>query len=145
MAWFLDDTFRIPGTSRRFGLEPIIGFIPGVGDVVSAGLGSYLVLRAVQFGLPAVVILRMVFNTLLDLVLGLIPFVGDLTDFVFKSNSRNMDLFREYATDPARPTRHQWMFMGGAALVFVGLLALLVMAGLWVLQAVAAALQSLGA
>ncbi len=143
LAWFLDDTFAIPGTRRRFGLEAIIGFLPGIGDVVSAGLGSYLILRAIQFGVPAVVVARMVFNTLLDLVLGLIPFLGDLSDFVYKSNSRNMELVREYVRDPEGPTRHHWMFLAGAALVFVGLLALLLMGGLWVLEAVARALQSL--
>ena len=141
LAWLLDDTFRIPGTGRRFGLEPIIGFIPGIGDLVSGGLGLYLISRALSLRLPGIVIARMVFNTLLDFVLGAVPVLGDLVDFVYKSNARNMALIREYATDPGAPTRQHWLFLGGAGLIIIGVLALLITAAIWVVSTLAQALQ----
>jgi len=137
LAWLLDSSLRVPGTRFRFGLEPIIGLIPGVGDVASGGLGLYLIVRAVQFRLPGVVILRMVVNTLLDLTIGAIPVLGDLFDFAYKSNSRNMRLFDEYAADPGRSTRSEWALLGGLLLIAAGVLGLLLIGADWLLAELA--------
>jgi Domain of unknown function (DUF4112) len=126
---------RIPGTGIRFGLEPIIGLIPGVGDLVSGAMGFYLVLRAVQFRLPPVVIARMVANTLLDMTIGALPFLGDLFDFAYKSNSRNMALFERYASDPTGSTRGQWVFFVIVALIAVAALVGLAFVAELILQA----------
>lgn len=133
LAHFLDETFTLPGTRWRFGVEALIGLVPIAGDLVSAGLGGLLIFRAVQFRLPGIVIARMAFNTLLDLTLGAIPFIGDLFDFVYRSNRRNIDLFQRYADDPHRSTAREWLFFLAVVLVIVGLVWLLIAGVGWLL------------
>ena len=118
LAWLLDNCFKVPGTRWRFGLESILGLVPGAGDVISGVLGLFLLIRALQFKLPKVVIARMLFNNLLDLTIGAIPFVGDAFDFVYKSNTRNMKLFHEYAGEPLKSTEKHWLFIAGIIIVF---------------------------
>ena len=144
LARLLDDRFELPGTGRRFGIDALIGLIPGFGDAASAGIGGYLVLRAVRIGVPGVVVARMVFNTLFDLVMGLIPLLGDLFDFAYKSNARNVALMREYINDPDAPTERHWMFLVGVVLVIVGVLALLVTLLARLVDAVLRELRGLG-
>ena len=116
MSHVLDDLFEVPGTGRRVGLDPLVGLIPVVGDVVSAAAGAYLIAEASRFRLPPVVLARMVVNLLVDLALGLVPFLGDLLDFVSKSNARNLALFRRYALEPeASTTEHRLFFAGHRA------------------------------
>ncbi|HEV8516300.1 MAG TPA: DUF4112 domain-containing protein, partial [Candidatus Limnocylindrales bacterium] len=112
LAWLLDESIRVPGTRFRFGLEPIIGLIPGAGDLLSGALGLYIVARALGHGLPGVVVARMVANTLLDLAIGAIPVLGDLFDFAYKSNRRNIELFERHASDPTASTRSDRIFFG---------------------------------
>jgi len=117
----LDDLVEIPGTSRRIGVEPVIGLIPGVGDLVSAVVGVWLIIEATRFRLPAVVVTRMVLNTLVDLVVGVVPVLGDLFDFAFKSNTRNAALFRRYAADPTASTREHKAVLLGAVVALIGI------------------------
>ncbi len=140
LARFLDETFVIPGLRWRLGIEAIIGLVPVLGDVVSAGLGGLLILRALQFRLPGIVVARMAFNTLLDLAFGAVPFVGDLFDFAYRSNRRNIDLFQRYAADPRRSTRGEWLFFGGLVLIAVGMIWLVVLAVGWVVAQIVAVL-----
>jgi hypothetical protein len=119
IAWLFDGTFRVPGTRFRFGLDPIIGLVPAAGDLVSGAVGIYLITRAVQFRLPMIVVARMILNSLLDFVVGAVPILGDVFDFAFRSNARNMRLFDEYVLDPDKGTGDQWLF-------FVALLAILI-------------------
>ena len=133
LAWLLDNCFRIPGTRWRFGIEAILGMVPGAGDIISGLLGLFLLIRALQFKLPKIVVGRMILNSLLDLTVGAIPFLGDAFDFVYKSNTRNMKLFHEYAGEPLRSTERHWLFVAGLIIGF-GTLAFLIVAGLlWVL------------
>ncbi len=88
----LDRGFRLPGTSFRFGLDPLIGLIPGVGDLASLFASIYVVERLSRLGLPAGVRFRMFANVFLDFVIGVVPVVGDLLDFAFKANVRNYEL-----------------------------------------------------
>jgi len=132
----LDDLVTVPGTSRRVGLEPIVGLIPGAGDLVSAAVGVWLIVEATRFKLPPSVVGRMILNTGLDFVVGLVPVLGDAFDFVFKSNARNRDLFRRYAADPEADTREHRLVLLGAIAILVGL-AWLVVAGIgWLLGSV---------
>ena len=129
MAWLMDNCFRIPGLGWRFGIEALIGLVPGLGDIVSGVIGLVLLVRAFQFRLPKVVVARMLLNTVADLTIGSVPFFGDAFDFFWKSNTRNMALFHEYAGEPAKDTRRHWIFLGsiviGFILLFIVVLALI--------------------
>ncbi len=118
----LDDLVPVPGTQQRVGLDPVIGLIPWVGDLVSAGVGFWLIAEAARFRIPRVVLARMILNTTVDLLVGLIPFLGDLFDFVAHSNRRNLELFRRHATDVHASTAEHRAFLAGLVLVVVGLL-----------------------
>lgn len=92
----MDSRFRIPGTEIRFGLDGLIGLIPGVGDFSTFVVSGYLVLLMARNGASGYVLARMIFNIVLDAALGAIPFVGDLFDFAFKANVANVKLMQRY-------------------------------------------------
>ena len=92
----LDNQFRIPGTEVRFGFDFIIGLIPGVGDVVSLGISGVLVSVMARKGASGMVIVKMLWNILLDAVIGSIPFIGDLFDLSYRANRRNLALLQEH-------------------------------------------------
>lgn len=118
IAWLLDNSIPIPGTGRRIGLDAVIGLVPGLGDILAGGLGLLIVARAVQRGLPTVVLARMLANVALDFAIGSAPIIGDAFDLWYKSNARNVALLRRYADNPSASTAGQWAF-------FVGLLAVI--------------------
>ena len=118
----LDELVNVPGTSIKVGLDPVIGLVPVVGDAVAAGVGAWVIAEAARFGVPRVVLGRMVLNLLLDLGIGAIPLLGDVYDMFFRSNSRNLDLFRRHALDPDASTRGERAFFAGLVLVIVGAL-----------------------
>ncbi len=124
----LDELVGIPGTSVRVGLDPIVGLVPVVGDVISGIVGAWVIAEAARFGIPRIVLARMVVNLLVDLAIGAIPFLGDLYDFAFRSNSRNLALFRRHALEPEASTRGEGAFFVGLALLVVGVLWLIVTA-----------------
>ncbi len=96
LAWLLDSSVRVPLTNLRIGIDGLIGLVPVVGDIVSAALSLYLIAEARRCGLPKRVQLRMGANMLIDAALGAIPILGDLFDFGFKANRRNVDLVRRF-------------------------------------------------
>ncbi|MGH8516920.1 MAG: DUF4112 domain-containing protein [Panacagrimonas sp.] len=105
LAWLLDGLVRVPGTQWRFGLDSIIGLVPGVGDVVGLLLGATILYESIRVGAPRATIVRMVGNSAADALGGLIPGIGDLFDFAFKSNQRNARLLMEHLDQvEARPT-----------------------------------------
>jgi hypothetical protein len=99
-----------------------------VGDAVAALVGGWVILEASRFGVPRVVLARMVLNLTVDLAIGAIPLLGDLYDVVFHSNSRNLELFRRHALDPAASTRGEQALFIGLALLIVGIVWLVVTA-----------------
>src|SRR5688572_32812403 len=99
VARFLDSAFRVPGTSYRIGLDPILGLLPGLGDLVSPLFTFGLIWQAREIGVPGVVVMRMISNVAIDTVVGLVPVVGDLFDFAWKSNNRNLALLEAHAYD----------------------------------------------
>ncbi|OYD24999.1 DUF4112 domain-containing protein [Oceanimonas baumannii] len=95
LAWLLDSAIRLPG-GLRIGLDGMMGLIPGVGDLAGALFSSYILLQAARMKVPVSVLARMAFNILLELVIGSIPVLGDLFDFFFKANRRNVRLMEKY-------------------------------------------------
>jgi hypothetical protein len=122
----MDSLFRIPGLNWRFGLDPILGLVPGVGDLVSTVLSVYILLAAVQYGVPKITLLRMGLNIGIDLLIGAIPFVGDFFDFVWKANERNVNLLRSrsraYGAVVPRAQLGDWLFVAVVIAVVVGIL-----------------------
>lgn len=141
LAWLLDEAFALPGTRRRFGIGPLIGLLPVVGDLFGAAAGSYIVLRAIQARLPRVVIAQMASNVLLNALVGVVPLAGDAFDFLYKSNSRNLRLFERHALDPASSTRGSWLFFAAILAAVVALLVLVVVVLVAVVEALLGILQ----
>jgi Domain of unknown function (DUF4112) len=136
MSRVLDNLVAIPGTGQRVGLDPVIGLIPFVGDVVSAAASFWIIAEAARFRIPGLVLARMVVYASVDLLLGVIPFVGDLFDVFSKANERNLALFRRYATDPGAGTADTRLFFLGLASLFIGLIWLTAQAVGWLFSIV---------
>ena len=115
----LDSAFRVPGTNLTFGLDPILGLIPGLGDLTTPFFAALLLLHAVRLRIPRVVQLRMLINAAIDLATGFVPFIGDLFDFSWKANVRNLALLERYARPGSTASRGDWVFV----LVVIGVLA----------------------
>lgn len=96
-AHFLDTFIPIPGTRLRIGVEPLLGLVPVAGDIAGLLFSSLLIYEAQRIGAPRRVLLRMAANTLIDSLLGAIPLFGDIFDFAFKSNRRNVQLLHDHA------------------------------------------------
>jgi len=137
LALIMDDFLRVPGTKLRFGLDPIIGLLPGIGDVTSAIISAVAFVHAARSGVPKILLARMAMNILINELVGIIPGLGDAFSFWFKSNVRNYELLRGYSAAPARSRRGDWIFV----IAVLTLLLVIVCAGLIVTVFV---LQSIG-
>jgi hypothetical protein len=100
VARVLDSVARVPGTKVRVGLDPLLGLVPGLGDVTGAVLSGYIVFVGARLGAPPSVIWRMLLNVAIDTVVGSIPILGDVFDAGWKSNVRNVDLLERYVAEP---------------------------------------------
>jgi Domain of unknown function (DUF4112) len=137
LALIMDDFLRLPGTSLRFGLDPIIGLLPGIGDVSSAIISAVALVHAARYGVPKILLARMAMNILINELVGIIPGLGDAFSFWFKSNVRNYELLRRYSAAPTRSRKGDWIFL----LAVLSLLFIIVCAGLIVTVLV---LQAIG-
>ena len=130
----LDSAFRVPGTTMTFGLDPILGLIPGLGDLATPFFAGLLLLHAVRMKIPRVVQLRMVMNAAIDLAIGVIPVVGDFFDFGWKANVKNLALLERHAHFGSQPSAGDWLFV----LIVLGLLVLAaaipILAAVWLLS-----------
>ena len=120
----MDSAYRVPGTRLRFGWDPIVGLVPGVGDVATASFAVTILYHAYLLGVPKVVMGRMLLNILLDLAVGLVPFAGDIADVAWKSNSANLALLERYERPGAKPTSGDWAMVLIAMVLVGGMLAL---------------------
>ena len=129
----LDSAFRLPGTQMTFGLDPILGLIPGLGDLTTPLFAGLLLLHAARMKIPRVVQLRMVMNAAIDLAVGLVPVVGDVFDFGWKANVKNLALLERHAHIGSTPTAGDWFFVSIilALLVAVVVVPLLIAVWLW--------------
>lgn len=122
VAHLLDDLVAVPGTNSRVGLDPIIGLVPFLGDIVTSLVAMWIVVEAARFKLPTVVLARMIVNAGVDFLFGLVPFLGDAFDLVYKANTRNLELFHIHAVDPGASTAGSTAFVVGVLLMFAGVL-----------------------
>ena len=137
LAWLLDNSIPVPGTGgRRFGIDAVIGLVPGIGDIVSGALGLIVVWRGSRMGLPRIVVGRMLLNTLLDIAVGAIPILGDAFDLWFKASTRNLGLMRRHLERPDTSTRDDWL----AVALMVGVVVGIIIAIGWLIVSVVAAL-----
>jgi hypothetical protein len=131
LARVLDTALRIPGTGIRFGLDSLLGLIPGLGDVTAVALSGYIVLAAARTGVPPSVLARMILNLGVDTLVGSIPLLGDLFDVGFRANIRNAALLEKFVAEPVAAKRSSRMTvvlaLGAVALLAVGGIALTVM------------------
>ena len=125
LSWLMDDLFRVPVLGWRFGLDALIGLIPGFGDTATSLVSFYILAAAVRYRVPKITLARMGLNIGIDYLVGSLPLVGDVADAWWKSNHMNIDLLKKRATvtsEEARSGRFSdWLFVGG---LILGLIAL---------------------
>lgn len=110
-AVLLDSAFKVPGTNVRFGLDAIVGLVPGIGDLVAPVFTLALLGTALKMRVPAVVVARMVLNAVIDMVIGLVPLAGDVADVFWKADLRNVALLERHAMRGVPPTRGDYVFV----------------------------------
>lgn len=112
LARALDARFGIPGTPFRFGWDALIGLIPGFGDAAGSLLGGYGIYTGAKLGAPLVVLARMLLNLGIDMALGAVPVLGDLIDFAFRANQRNLALLEAWLSRPHQTRRRStWLLV----------------------------------
>lgn len=138
-AYWLDAGVRVPGTQVRFGLDPILGLVPGAGDAAGAVLAGWIFVEGVRMGASRATLTRIAVNVALDAFIGAIPVLGDIFDFAWKANLRNVATLEQHLTAPARAERADRVFVAllasGALVVVAGLLGLGVVLTAWVVRA----------
>jgi len=124
ISHLLDDWFRIPGTAIRFGLDGIVGFIPGVGDLIGGIASCIIIFAAWARGASYVTLARMLANWGIEVLLGTVPVLGNLFDIGWKANRRNYALLTGSLADPQGVRRRSWLFFAGLCLLLAAMLAL---------------------
>ncbi|SFD97352.1 DUF4112 domain-containing protein [Nitrosomonas sp. Nm166] len=125
LAWWMDNSFRVPGTQMRFGVDGLIGLIPGIGDALGALISSHIMSQAAQMGVPKSILLKMAFNVGLDALLGIIPVIGDVSDFIWKANQKNVKLLSDYLEQPEKTVTYSRFFVGMVGLLVIGVVVLI--------------------
>jgi hypothetical protein len=126
LSLWMDGLFRIPGIGWRFGLDALVGLVPGIGDLATTGVSVYILASAVRYRVPKITLLRMGLNVGIDYVLGSVPVVGDLFDAWWKSNQKNVALLKQRATVSAEEAHSgrlsDWLFLLVIVLILLALL-----------------------
>lgn len=140
IALLMDNAFRIPGLNIRFGLDAIIGLIPGLGDIITTLISLYVLAAAQRYGLTRITTARMGLNIAIDAIIGAIPLVGDAFDLVWKANQRNVALVQRHMNTPLhlrhKARRSDWFYVAAVAAVLVVILAGLIYGAYLVLAAI---------
>ena len=121
-ANLLDSRFTIPGTNVRFGIDPILSLIPGLGELATPAFAVLLLVQGLQQRVPKVVLIKMVLNALIDALIGAIPIAGTVGDIFWRANNENLALLERHAVPGLPPARSDYVFVWAVA----GLLGLLV-------------------
>ncbi|HET9415348.1 MAG TPA: DUF4112 domain-containing protein [Pseudolabrys sp.] len=135
-AQLLDSALTVPGTKYRIGLDPILGLVPGIGDLVSPLFAIGILWQAHDLGIPRVVQLRMIFNVAIDALLGVVPFVGDLFDFVWKANDKNMALLDDHAAYEYRASAGDRIFVALLTVAVIVIAAVPFVIATWMIAAI---------
>jgi hypothetical protein len=130
----LDSMFRVPGTNVRFGLDAIVGLVPGIGDLVAPVFTVMVLLTGFRMRVPAIVQARMVLNAIIDMLLGLVPLAGDLADVFWKADLKNVALLERYARPGtvATPGDYVFVFLCIAIVVLLAVVPILFL--IWLLS-----------
>ncbi len=131
LSKLLDTWFKIPGTSIRFGLDGIIGFVPGIGDLLAGAASCMIVIAAYIRGVPMITVARMVANLAIEVVVGMVPFVGNLFDIGWRANRRNYHLLERSLTLGRRDTWKDWLFVAALATGLIAMAMLPFLLLLW--------------
>ena len=134
LAKILDTTVRIPGTGIYVGLDPLLGLIPGFGDMLANLIGTVILVLAARLQVPRIVVARMSLNLMINGTIGTIPILGDLFSVWFRSHARNAVLLREAATKPNRSNQGDWIYVAGIIGGTVVLLLVAITAVLWIVM-----------
>jgi hypothetical protein len=134
VAALLDDMWRIPGTKIRFGLDALVGWIPGIGDAMAGIASCLIVFAAWRRGAPAITLIRMVANILLEATVGAIPVVGDVFHIAWKANRRNYRLLVREKQEPGSHVAQDWMFLAIILLTAIAVVAVPVGILIWMLR-----------
>lgn len=127
LSRLMDEQFAIPGTNLRFGLDPLLGLLPGMGDTASSLVSALLILKSARAGVPRVILARMALNIIINAAVGAIPGLGDAFSFWFKSNSKNYALHQQHAGTARPPELRDRLFV---AAILGGLVALVMLLAL---------------
>lgn len=142
LSHLLDNAIRIPGTSYRIGIDPLLGLFPGGGDFLGTALSAYIVIEAARLGVPREALAQMVSNIIFDTISGSVPVLGDLVDLTWKANAKNIVLLEEHLNIPNPQPRKKtdWLFLAlllaGLLLVVMVMAAISVMLLRWVWTAI---------
>ena len=133
LSHLLDDFIKVPGTSIRFGLDGIVGLVPGIGDVLGGIASCIIILAAWMRGVPYVTVVRMVANVGIEVVVGAIPILGDAFDIAWRANRRNYALLAGSLYEPRKHTIQSWIFLTGLCLLLAVLTLLPMLLLAWLL------------
>lgn len=138
ISHLLDNAIPIPGTRYRIGLDPILGLIPGGGDLISSIFAGYVVFKSGQLGAPRETLIQMAANIVFDTVAGTVPVAGDLFDVAWKANVKNIELLDTHLGSPDAGKKADWLFVAalllGLMLIVGGVIFLSVMLFAWVFR-----------
>jgi hypothetical protein len=134
-ARLLDTEYRIPGTNLRFGWDPILGLIPGIGDLVGPIFALVLLAHAWKLRVPKIVMARVAINGALDAIFGIIPLLGDTIDLFWKANLSSVALLeRHHTLQAAGARRSDWLFVIGVVLVVLAAVVVPLAAVFWIIH-----------
>lgn len=136
LAWLMDDLVNIPGTKFKVGFDPIIGFLPFIGDAAGSVISSYMLSEAARLGAPKSLLLKMAFNIIMDAFIGVLPLIGDVFDFGWKANSRNVKILEQYLEKPRKTVIESRLFAVLLIVVIVGFVLFLGTLVFLILQAI---------
>ena len=137
VAIVMDELIALPNSKVKFGLDPLIGLIPGIGDTASAIVSALVLIQAARRGLPKILLARMSLNILINEIVGIIPGLGDAFSFWFKSNKRNYELLLAHTEMPRRARLSDWFFVIATLVILFLIVATGLLVSFLVLRAVA--------